>query len=93
MVLQPAFAYVIWFAIHKYFGRWYDETEKVAEKNKKFWRIAQWVATGGLWWTWLSHDMANIAVFLPRVSSFRPNVLSQRSVRCRLVLYVQRTWW
>ena len=28
--------------------------------------IAQWFATGGLWWTWLSHDMANIAVFLPR---------------------------
>jgi len=64
--VAAAFAYVIWFAIHKYFGRWYDETEKVAEKNKKFWRVAQWVATGGLWWTWLSHDMANIAVFLPR---------------------------
>ena len=61
------FAYVIWFAIHKFFAKWYDETQPVTESNKKFWRIAQWVATGGLWWTWLSHDMANIAVFLPRV--------------------------
>ena len=28
--------------------------------------MAQWVTTGFLWFTWLSHDMANIAVFLPR---------------------------
>jgi hypothetical protein len=64
--VAAGFAYVVWFAIHKYFGRWYDETAPVTESNKNYWRIAQWVATGGLWWTWLSHDMANIAVFLPR---------------------------
>ena len=64
--VAAAFAYAVWFAIHKYFGRWYDETKPVTESHKKFWRVAQWVATGGLWWTWLSHDMANIAVFLPR---------------------------
>ena len=64
--VAAGFAYVVWFAIHKFFGKWYDETAPVTESNKKFWRIAQWIATGGLWWTWLSHDMANIAVFLPR---------------------------
>ena len=64
--VAAAFAYTVWFAIHKYFGKWYDETQPVSEGNKKFWRIAQWVATGGLWFTWLSHDIANIAVFLPR---------------------------
>ena len=31
-----------------------------------YWRVGQWFTTGFLWWTWLSHDMANIAVFLPR---------------------------
>ena len=35
-------------------------------RTQKLLAIAQWFATGGLWWTWLSHDMANIAVFLPR---------------------------
>ena len=30
------------------------------------WRVLQWSATGFLWYSWLSHDMANIAVFLPR---------------------------
>jgi hypothetical protein len=65
--VAAAFAYAIWFAITKYANHWFDETKPVSEDNKKFWRIAQWVATGGLWWTWLSHDMANIAVFLPRV--------------------------
>jgi len=65
--VAAGFAYMIWFAITKYAGHWFDETQPVNEDNKKYWRIAQWVATGGLWWTWLSHDMANIAVFLPRV--------------------------
>ena len=36
------------------------------EKNIKYWRIGQWCTTGFLWYTWLSHDLANIAVFLPR---------------------------
>jgi len=57
------FAYGIWYVVSK----WLDEAKPVKEENKNYWRIAQWVATGGLWWTWLSHDMANIAVFLPRV--------------------------
>jgi hypothetical protein len=56
------FAYGIWWLI----STWFDETKPVNECNKDYWRIAQWFATGGLWWTWLSHDMANIAVFLPR---------------------------
>lgn len=34
--------------------------------NMKFWRPLQYLTTGTLWWFWLSHDMANIAVFLPR---------------------------
>jgi len=55
-------AYVIWFSI----SRLLDEEKPVKEKQKKYWRIAQWITTGFLWWTWLSHDMANIAVFLPR---------------------------
>ena len=36
------------------------------EEHKVYWRVGQWFTTGFLWWTWLSHDMANIAVFLPR---------------------------
>ena len=42
-----------------------DEDKPVKEEHKKYWRIGQWFTTGFLWWTWLSHDMANI-VFLPR---------------------------
>ena len=30
------------------------------------WRVFQWLSTGLLWYMWLSHDMANVAVFLPR---------------------------
>lgn len=34
--------------------------------NMKIWRPLQYISTGLLWWFWLSHDLANIAVFLPR---------------------------
>ena len=56
-------AYAIWFGVSKLM----DESKPVAPEHRKFWRVAQWTTTGFLWWTWLSHDMANIAVFLPRV--------------------------
>ncbi len=60
--IAAIFAYGVWYVV----SRTLDESEAVQEKNKNYWRVAQWFATGGLWWTWLSHDMANIAVFLPR---------------------------
>jgi hypothetical protein len=43
-----------------------NESKDVDIKQETFWRVAQWLTTGFLWFTWLSHDMANIAVFLPR---------------------------
>ena len=55
-------AYVLWIGITKVL----DEAKPVKEEHKTYWRVGQWVTTGFLWWTWLSHDMANIAVFLPR---------------------------
>ena len=55
-------AYAIWIGVTKIL----DENKSVKEEHKKYWRIGQWFTTGFLWWTWLSHDMANIAVFLPR---------------------------
>ena len=55
-------AYGIWWVVTKVM----DESQPVNDRYKKGWHVAQWVTTGFLWWTWLSHDMANIAVFLPR---------------------------
>ena len=55
-------AYAIWIGVTKLL----DEAKPVKEEHKRWWRIGQWVTTGFLWFTWLSHDMANIAVFLPR---------------------------
>ena len=55
-------AYIIWIGVTKIL----DESRPVKEEHKRYWRVGQWFTTGFLWWTWLSHDMANIAVFLPR---------------------------
>ena len=61
-VVAATAAYAIWYVV----SRWLDESKPVREEHKTYWRVAQWLTTGFLWWTWLSHDMANIAVFLPR---------------------------
>lgn len=60
--LAAIVAYTLWFVISNFF----DESRDIKEENKKYWRIGQWLTTGFLWFTWLSHDVANIAVFLPR---------------------------
>ena len=61
--LAAVVAYGLWFVV----ARWIDEkNDPVKEKNKVKWRVAQWCSTGFLWYTWLSHDLANIAVYLPR---------------------------
>ena len=61
-VVAAAAAYVIWLGVSKF----WETQEDVPQKREKIWRCAQWFTTGWLWFTWLSHDMANIAVFLPR---------------------------
>ena len=59
--LAAVIAYVLWIVISRYINEKFDEV-----KNPERWRVFQWLTTGFLWYTWLSHDMANIAVFLPR---------------------------
>lgn len=55
-------AYVLWVVIYK----WDNKKNPVPVDKEFIWRVFQWCATGFLWYTWLSHDIANIAVFLPR---------------------------
>jgi|TARA_B100000900_G_C20560928_1_gene708860 hypothetical protein len=60
--LAAVVAYALWTGLSYIL----DEKKPVAEKDKKFWRVSQWLATGFLWHQWLSHDIANVAVYLPR---------------------------
>ena len=55
-------AYILWLGLSK----WWETKKDIPVKHEKYWRVGQWCTTGWLWFTWLSHDMANIAVFLPR---------------------------
>lgn len=58
-------AFLIWFILSKFL----NEKNDVREAHKPYWRTAQWLTTGFLWYTWLAHDIANIAVYLPRYLS------------------------
>ena len=60
--LAAIVAYALWSIL----SRFLDEKSPVKEENKKLWRVGQWFATGFLWHQWLSHDIANVAVYLPR---------------------------
>lgn len=56
-------AYMLWMIVARLLNEKYD---KVKKEHRAFWRSLQWLSTGFLWYSWLSHDMANIAVYLPR---------------------------
>ena len=61
-MVAAASAYIIWLVVSRY----WESKKDIPESHDRWWRVAQWCTTGWLWYTWLSHDMANIAVFLPR---------------------------
>ena len=61
--LAAVVAYIMWSVI----ARLLDEKRSPIKKgHESYWRVAQWCTTGFLWYTWLSHGLANIAVYLPR---------------------------
>ena len=61
--LAAMVAYLVWLGVSYFINEKFD---KVKENHRRAWVIGQWCTTGFLWYTWLSHDVANIAVFLPR---------------------------
>jgi len=61
--LAAMLAYICWVVISKFINEKFDE---VSDKWIGFWRNSVWITSGWLWWVWLSHDVANIAVYLPR---------------------------
>src|SRR5690606_17441074 len=61
--LSAIVSYGLWLALSKIIN---EKRNLVKPEHRTKWRAAQWGATGFLWFSWLSHDMANIAVYLPR---------------------------
>lgn len=60
-------AYCLWIVLSRFINEKFNTVKK---EHRTRWRVFQWFSTGFLWFTWLSHDMANIAVFLPRELPF-----------------------
>ena len=59
--LAAVSAYALWLVLSRAINEKLDRPTP-----PRAWRAAQWLTTGFLWVTWLSHDIANVAVFLPR---------------------------
>jgi len=60
--VAAASAYAMWFVL----SRLLNEKVPIKESRKRYWSVAQWISTGFLWFMWLSHDIANVFVYLPR---------------------------
>ena len=54
-ILAATVAYIVWLIVAKLINESVKPT-----RNDKVWRVAQWCSTGFLWFTWLTHDIANI---------------------------------
>lgn len=61
--LAAVVSYALWLFIAKFFNA---EKYPMSRETKKNWRVFQFITTAFLWYSWLSHDVANIAVYLPR---------------------------
>lgn len=63
-------AYVLWFIVVGLYEKYKKKFRKGSryDRYKKNFnrRLLQWISTWYLWSVWLMHDMANIAVYLPR---------------------------
>ena len=80
-------AYALWMVLSRFIN---EKFNLVKKEHRLHWRIMQWASTGFLWYSWLSHDMANIAVFLPREIPF--NILAGALiVLCAWLAYIFKT--
>lgn len=79
-------SYFAWFILAKYVV---DERKDVSSKHEFKWYVAQFFTTGFLWYTWLVHDLANIAVFLPRSISLSWMLL----ISCLFVVFMLYIFW
>ena len=66
-------AFVLWFLISKFINE-HDHME--TDREKEIWRWAMWLSMAFLFSAWLQHDMANIAVYLPRMLDLPTLVLT-----------------
>lgn len=77
-------AYCLWMVVARFINEKYD---KVQKERRALWRTLQWASTGFLWFTWLQHDMANIAVFLPRELTL-PMLLGVMVILCASLAFI-----
>lgn len=86
--LGAGIAYGVWAVLIRFINEHQPVTNKT---HIRWWRVAQWGLTGYLWAVWLSHDMANIAVYLPRqMSLWQLGFALSVSVFCLGIIFYRR---
>ena len=87
--LAAMVAYVCWIGVSRFINEKFDEVK--GDFWISFWRNSVWVTSGWLWWVWLSHDVANIAVYLPRQLSIELLivVMAYFSILLFYIFYIQ----
>lgn len=87
-------AYLVRHILARIIQRSTDRFPVLAFKNLRInWRIMQALSTAYLWSVWLMHDMANIAVYLPRNMSINYLIFTLILVVAWLFFIFWRKWW
>ncbi len=64
-VLAFGTACVVYLGVSRLFERRFIQSEMTLQEER-VWTVLQWLSTGFLWSQWLSQDLANVYVYLPR---------------------------
>jgi len=81
-----AAAIVVYISITKLLEKKFIQNP-IKEKELKYWRVFQWMATAFLWGQWLIQDFANIYVYLPRDLDI-PNLIFSLVVLLGMLAYI-----
>ena len=88
--LAAMVAYIAWIVVSKFINEKLDEVD---EKYISILEKSVWVTSGWLWWVWLSHDVANIAVYLPRQLDINIAFNCNGIFYCIVILYFLHSRW
>lgn len=63
-------AYILWIVVSKLMHSYKLKYPDQNNTPSNYWHALQWITTAFLWTAWLTQDIANVAVFLPRHLDF-----------------------
>jgi len=87
-------AYILWYIVARAIDWITERYSRLQFSSLRInWKVMQALSTAYLWSVWLMHDMANIAVYLPRNMSINYLIFTLVLIVCWLFFIFRRKGW